>query len=249
MIHYHEYTAPIEYIGISKYLHRLEMYLYPRSSWVSHTNRFRMNFFIKDIAPIRLPNPQIVKNYPPKFWQRKPNEFINSPLKIVYVGALGLSSMYVSEFANWVVDQKGKVIWDIYALVYSKEVESFFNSLNSEYIKLNPSVDYFNLPSILKNYDVGIILYKGIIVNQVYLEPNKLFEYLTIGLDVWFPIELIGSLGFVSNDYSPKVIPIDFNKLEEANLTEIILKKENIIMHNFACENELSALLSQLFSY
>lgn len=247
MIHYHEYTAPKEHTGVIKYLHYFEMYLYPISAWVSHTNRFRMDYFAKDILPLVLPNPQILCNYPPKSWQKVPRTTTQSPLKIVYIGALGLTSMYVNEFANWVSKQKGKVQWDIYAWNYSNEVKLFFDSLDCNFIRLNKAVDYFSLPTILEGYDVGVILYKGVIYNHVYSVSNKLFEYLTIGLDVWFPSEIKGSLDLVSRDRSPKVIPIDFNRIDEIELIETSKKTEIVKTYNLSCEEELLPLLNLLF--
>src|SRR5260221_2369736 len=46
LIHYHEYTSSEEYqngMWLSKYFHARERWLYPNSTWISHTNKSRMD--------------------------------------------------------------------------------------------------------------------------------------------------------------------------------------------------------------
>lgn len=52
---------------------------------------------------------------------------------------------------------------------------------------LDSGINYSDLPGVIRAYDVGVILYNGHIANYVFNAPNKLFEYLACGLDVWSP--------------------------------------------------------------
>ena len=75
-------------------------------------------------------------------------------------------------------------------------------------------VPYELMPSILSNYDIGVILYKGVIPNHIYAVSNKLFEYWACGLDVWFSDKMTGSLQYSRTDFYPKLIPVNFEELD-----------------------------------
>ena len=200
-IHYHEYTSKEEYAGgtkLLKFFHYLEKLLYPAAQWVSHTNKYRMEYFEKDIFPGVIPVKKILPNYPPRSWFFPPKGAIQKPVKIVYVGALSMHTMYTEEFVDWVIQQNGNVTWDIYTTNIKEKAKIFFDKLQSDFITLKEGVNYDELPLILKNYDVGVILYQGIIANHIFSAPNKLFEYLACGLDVWFPLTLKGSFSYIT---------------------------------------------------
>ncbi|HLX92633.1 MAG TPA: hypothetical protein VKR32_13170 [Puia sp.] len=218
-IHYHEYTSPEDYLKQGKFyrlLHKLERIIYPVSQWLSHTNQERMQLFLKDNQDILIPHPFILPNYPPRSWKpRKVLPVHTTPLKIVYIGALSLETMYVKEFIDWVLQQKGEVIFDIYSSNCTEDAKAYLQSMESDLVHLYEGVDYFSLPEILAKYDIGVILYKGHLQNYIYNAPNKLFEYLACGLDVWFPDILVTTRNYVTTDSYPKVISIRFSELDQ----------------------------------
>ncbi|HMG81454.1 MAG TPA: hypothetical protein VK559_00330, partial [Ferruginibacter sp.] len=70
-IHYHEYTSTEEYsngMKLNRYFHKHEKYLYPMAEWVSQTNEYRMQKFIKNLSSVTVANPRILPNYPPANW-------------------------------------------------------------------------------------------------------------------------------------------------------------------------------------
>ncbi len=247
LIHYHEYTSPQEYdsgMVLTKYFHSLEKKHYNRALWVSHTNEFRMNMFLKDIQPISILNPQIVPNYPPRSWYMKPNRDLRIPIKIVYVGALSLSTMYTCEFANWVLAQQGKVQWDIFSVNCTADARDFLIDLNSDLITLKGGIDYADIPINLKHYDIGIVLYKGVLLNHIFSVSNKLFEYLALGLDVWFPIEIRGSLHLLNEQVSPKVIAVNFLDMMNYDVMRMAEKTKEHIKPAIFCEDAIEPLLT-----
>jgi len=225
-IHYHEYTSPQEYASgmkLTRHFHKKEKKLYPKAEWISHTNSFRMNFFLQDIGVANLENTRILPNYPPKSWLKQPKVKNSTPLKIVCVGALSLSTMYTKEFSEWVLLQKGAVSWDIYTSNVTDEARAYLQGLKSEWIHLFEGVPYEQLPEILRIYDVGVVLYKGgHILNHVYSAPNKLFEYIICGLDVLFPLNLIGSRELENRNSLPRVLGQDFTSLDKLTLVELL---------------------------
>lgn len=232
-IHYHEYMTPAEYQGgmqLVKWFHQMEKKIYARARGISHTNASRVQRFVRDMNGVVLPPTFIFPNYPPRAWSRGTPEAAKTvagrqpeasgrlvagrQLKTVYIGAFSLDTMYVREFAGWVVAQQGAVTWDIYSLNSTPEAREFILALPGDRVKLYPGVEYNDLPDVLAAYDVGVILYTGHVPNWVDNAPNKLFEYWNTGLDVWFPKKMSGSLPYMTTTTYPKVVAVDFQNLE-----------------------------------
>lgn len=224
-IHYHEYTSPAEYkqgMFVARWLHWLEKRIYKKAVWVSHTNLQRAKLFAEDIGSAAPAEVQAIPNYPPRKWKQV-SASITSPksnrIGFVYVGALSLDTMHLVSFANFIAGNPLKYYWDIYSDNFSPEVISFFERHNAPNIFFRGGVEYDDLPSILPHYDIGVILYKGHIPNYIYNAPNKLFEYLTAGLDAWFPREMEGCVPYKTYKTYPEVLEIDFQQL---NIEEVI---------------------------
>jgi len=251
-IHYHEYTSPQEYREgppLQRFFHSLEKKIYTKTSWLSHTNTFRLDLFKQDIAPIKATGLAVFPNYPPASWLVSPGAAIGTPVKVVYAGSLDTKNMFSREFANWVISHNGKIKWDIYCYNFSKEAYDYFSQLNSPFISLNAGIDYEKLPRLLRQYDIGVILYKGHIKNHVYNTPNKLFEYLVSGLDVWYPEEMIGCYEYDSTEYRPKVIRLNFQKLKSYTLEQLTGRATGIRKQlNFTVEESSKPLVNNLLN-
>jgi hypothetical protein len=253
-IHYHEYTSGAEYQAAGYLVnktHQLEKRIYPQAVWISQTNADRVRLFENDCKGVGLPEVRVFPNYPPVAWQaaigKKAGE--ERPLKIVYVGALSLDTMYTREFAAWVVGRKGKVQWDIYSDNITPEARKYLESLAPGPIQFRNSVSYVDLPGVLGGYDIGVVLYKGHIPNYVYNAPNKLFEYLACGLDVWFPSIMKGSLPYVTNGTFPRVQALDFEHLEGLDVSGLI-EREGLQKKPFSffCEPLFALLFHEMNS-
>jgi hypothetical protein len=230
LVHYHEYTSPDEYrngMTLSKWMHEMEKKMYPEMKWVSHTNELRMEKFIQDHNGIRIPGMHILPNYPPYQW--KTSAFAGKSARdgIVYVGALGLETMYIREFASWVLSQNGKVVWDIYSNNAEEQALHYLLSLDPKIIRFKGAVNYYQLPSVLSRYRAGVVLYNGHIQNYILNAPNKLFEYLACDLDVCFPNVMTGATPYITTDTYPKVIAVDFKKMESFTL-ESLFNREGL---------------------
>lgn len=251
-IHYHEYTSPGEFdkgMKLVSQFHKKEKYLYPKASWVSHTNKYRMQQFVADSEPVVINNQHILPNYPPKNWFIQPLTGIEMPVKIIYVGALSLNTMYTIEFAEWVIQQNGKVVWDIYSLNITDDAKDYLNSFASSWINIQPGVEYYDLPVIIKKYAVGVVLYNGHIPNYIDNAPNKLFEYLACGLDVWFPVVMKGSLPYITKGSFPKVMAIDFTKMQNFSLVDAVDRNGYIYKPtSFFCEEALEDIANRFFT-
>ena len=248
-IHYHEYTSPTEYQAVKfmGFLHRFEKKILTTAAWVSHTNSYRLKLFEEDLLPLQIGNAFVMPNYPPSSWYSPARPEVERPLRIVYAGALSLSSMYTKEFAQWVIQQEGNVRWDIYAYNITPETKLYLRELNTNFIQVKAGVSYNELPEILKHYQVGVILYQGVIPNHIYSVSNKLYEYLVCGLAVWFPSEIVGSFEYVTENTYPEVIKLDFTMLTDYKVEALMNRATSSLKEfDFSCEKCLAPLVKKL---
>lgn len=247
--HYHEYTTPKEYekgMLLSRKFHVLEKRMYKDMDGLSHTNEYRMSFFLKDTSPITPLSTNIFPNFPPRKWYDTIKRSTSVVIRIVYIGSLSMDTMYTREMAAWVLAQDGKVTWDIYSFNFSPGAKAYLSALNTSIIRLKEGVNYESLPTILGNYDIGVILYTGHIPNYVYNAPNKLFEYLGAGLQVWIPDSLVGAFPYLEANEHPRVLALDFKTLSKMCYKDIVLGERNSASKIYCAEEVYKPLLKYL---
>jgi len=256
-IHYHEYAPPQWYengMRLVKKYHTFETkFLYRKADWISQTNKDRVELFLNDNPEVDAEKMKILPNYPPKSWHKNYKDVKsvnNKTLKAVYVGSLSLEATFIQEYCEWVMSQKGKVTFDVYSYNLHEDTYNYLANLRSPYIHFfEDGIEYRKLPSIISKYDVGLILYKGLNDNFIYNAPNKLFEYLACGLDVWCSDKMLGVIPYL-NEEKPRVIHVDFLEID----FEILLKsrnQESKAYENktlFSAEDALGPLVKKLLS-
>lgn len=251
LAHYHEYTSPAEYkngMWLNRKSFAIELKMIHRLHWISHTNADRVALFRKEF---NLPNDleiHTMANYPPKSWKAQDPRMRNAeePIKMVYWGALGGPTMYIEELCDWVQEQKGRVLLHLISHQCGADVREYLLSLGSEWIHLHDGVDYNELPSLSGQYDLGVILYKGHIDNYVYNAPNKLFEYMGLGLKVWYPKTMIGISNFLKNTAIHTVRQVDFERLPTLGELEQFLSMDQGDTGKYIAEEEYQKILSYL---
>jgi hypothetical protein len=220
MVHYHEYTTPKEYevgMQILKWSYLFERRYYHNFDWISHTNEKRLELFKNDNKIINNARFHVMPNYPLRNWMEASTykrDLLDDKIKFIYVGPLNSEDTYILEFCNFIGSNERYEL-----LIFSQRVPQDFK----DYLKLNKisniqiggTISYNYLPCYLKSCHIGIILYKCNTLNQRFAAPNKLFEYLACGLDVWFPKEMEGCYEYKSN-VNPKVIEVNFDNIEES---------------------------------
>lgn len=240
-VHYHEYMTKDEYdrpgMKISKYNHKRETsFLYKHISWISQTNIKRIELFLKDYPFVASSVCHVLPNYPPRLWHEKIKKHSNdNVIRCVYIGSLSLTNTFIEEFCTWVSQQNGHVLFDIFSFNFHSDVKAFITSLHSPYISFNTrGVAYSQIPEVLKKYDVGVLLYKAYSPNVEYCEPNKFYEYLICGLDVWYPKEMTLLREMDKTSFSPRITMLDFNAMEKYSPLIDRMVVDNTNYHYFA---------------
>jgi hypothetical protein len=255
-VHYHEYTTKDEYatgMFIERLSHSVEKKMYDSFKWISHTNKERLAFFANDC---NIKNDQILRvmpNYPMSDWNKVKSETIQVPtgkncLRFIYVGPINFEDTYVKEMCIY-IGSRPEATLEIVSNRIPQYFLDFIHRNNYTNITLLGEVKNSDLPHLLQSNKIGLILYKCKTQNQIYAQPNKLFEYLRVGLDVWFPKEMIGCYEFQSLE-NTKVVCIDFNNIEisEKNYLPVFNDSMNF-SHDYTAENATSELMKSLRLY
>ena len=80
---------------------------------------------------------------------------------------------------------------------------------------INEGIEYFEIPKILKNYHVGVVLYKAVTLNYKYNSPNKIFEYLACGLDVWISDKLLSVKHYINEQNKNRILQLNMEKIQD----------------------------------
>ncbi|MCB0704398.1 MAG: hypothetical protein KDC34_03775 [Saprospiraceae bacterium] len=253
-IHYHEYTSQEEQVNgmvLTRLIHKSEKWLYPRAQWISHTNSRRMQLFLEDEHLVASDlSTRIMPNYPPEAWlkMRQAKTETVRPVKLVYVGSLGFNSTYIREVCEWVQRSDGRYSLDIYSYQMEEEVRRYIGEIGGQAIKLHRPINYTEIPKVLPEYDIGLILYKGHIPNYIHNAPNKLFEYHICGLSIWYPEEMEGCHSVDPTDFGPPIICVNFKKLDQMAPVMPNKKKLSVAYNNYpyTCQKSLTPIMEAL---
>ncbi len=228
-IHYHEYRDRDEYSQAGMRLVRLNhwierKFLYRRAEWISQTNADRNRMFREDLPGVDAGKLKILPNYPPKSWGDGPRatwRHCDDGLHLVYVGAVSLRDTYIGPLVDWLRSDGSPhgVTLDIYSYNNDAETRDFLHSSTCDSVRFHArGVPYHEIPNLLVDYHVGLILYQANSRNYVYNASNKLFEYLALGLDVWYPPPMLGVKPYANDQSWPRVLETDFEQLSQLDL-------------------------------
>jgi len=222
-VHFHEYISVSEKEQSSRYmkfLFKCEEQLLKKFT-CSHTNEDRKALFLKDNPNLNPGKVEVYPNFPPKTWwqeygqNKKPWQ--GGKIKLVYVGVLDADTMFLEEVLTWVSENPEELELTIFSQSISESAKALLLKFISNSIILKPSLNYYHLPSELVRYDIGLVMYRGHIPNFVFNVPNKVYEYLSCGLQV-FSDSVISSL---KDTDLPGVILCDLKELNEQAISII----------------------------
>jgi len=256
LIHNHEYYEPAQFerpgMRLVKWSHSRETgHLYRKAAWISQTNQDRLRFFLQDYPFIDHRIAHALPNYPPRAWIGRctsQERTSDRPLRLVHVGAVSLEDSHVREICEWTVQKQGKVTLDFYDYKIPKTTRSFLANMESPWIRcFDRGVPYAELPTVLGEYHVGLVLHRGTNVNYTYNAPNKLFEYLACGLDVWCPREMQGTKPYLCSNARPRVVAVDFAEEQGINSAEAsVSNAQPFVPSSYCFEDVLPELVSAL---
>lgn len=255
LLHCHEYTSPENYndMWLVKKMHTMEAKMYAHNyEWISHTNEVRLSQFRTDNNLNEADNRifHTMPNYPSRSWKEYKTEFGSTTrTRLVFVGSLGYNNMYLQETVDWVSLNKDYLSLDIYAYNIDKKARDLLLNNGRDCVRYFGGINYKDLPQTLKNYDVGLVMYKPFSYNTVIAVSNKVFEYLACGLDVWFSEDMTYTHSYSRQNSYPKIIPLNFKRLNEF-IFKSALNREglNKADDNYFYENIYGAIYKSMVS-
>ena len=222
-VHYHEYREPSHFRDRGNLVARIgrwceTCFLHRRAEWISHTNDDRLKMFLQDHPDVRPDVLRSLPNYPPGLWLPVIAKNLSDrreidTVRLVYVGALSLRDTFIRPLLEWItIHQSGpRILLDIYAGSMDSDTRQFLETVDVNGVQVYfAGVPYGMLPQILPHYDIGLILYRGNSFNYRYNAPNKLFEYLLCGLDVWYPSQMPGIRPVAATIVEQNVVELNF---------------------------------------
>ena len=218
LIHYHEFVSKDEMRSASAYsqfLCFLENRLLSKAIWVSQTNLERKFKFQSLFPQMNEKQLRVFPNYPSDNWVVKGKNRKNEDpdiVKFIHVGSLGIETTFVREFIEWIQMQNGRAT----LTVISQNLEQAVIDLISQkqWVTLIRDIPYQELPEMIVEHNVGVVLYKGHVPNFVYNVPNKVNEYLACGLNVWYSDVLISTQKFAAENPQYPLFSVDFSRGE-----------------------------------
>ena len=224
-LYFHEYISLLECQTSSIYmkiLFKLEDQLL-RKHQCSHTNEDRKRLFLKDKPFLKSENVEVSPNMPPKSWWIQFGQFkktnTDGKIRLVHVGAADHKTMYIKEVLEWAKENSKKIELTFISQQLEKETKQLILNYCSSSISILNPIDYYDLPEELIKYDIGLVLYNGYIPNHIYSVPNKVYEYLACGLQVWYSKDLLttDNLNYKSNDNENDILIPSFLKILRNN--------------------------------
>lgn len=252
-IHHHEYHDPHQFLRpgmrLVRFYHWLEkVYIFRRAEWISHTNQDRIRLFQRDFPQIPKSKFRELPNFPPGIWLESVNRAwkqTGEKLRLVYVGSLSLKDTYIKEVIDWISSDGGSHCeLHVYSYNFTQDVAQLFNDCRSDRVFFrSEGVPYERIPEMLSEFHVGLILYKGTTTNYVFNASNKLFEYHALGLDVWYPVQMLGVSRYTQTDKAPRIVALDFDNLESVNINTLRGRSEiPFAQRTETCESALTPL-------
>jgi len=260
-IHHHEYYAPEDYLRPGMRLPHLgcrleQSYLFRHAAWISQTNEDRLRL-AKEHHP-KVPDDvwRTLPNYPPKDWCSKEKRTDAAKkegrLRLIYVGSASFQDTYIREIVRWVASHPDTVLLHISGYNVAQDAWEWLEKERFPNVTFDANgYEYDELPNILVDFDIGLVLYKGNTTNFVYNVPNKVFEYLACGLDVWYPKEMKGMRNMDWGGIN-KPLEIDFQLLTSHHSINYPPRARNAHLKPdfpFSAENALLPLLDELGIY
>ncbi len=156
---------------------------------IMHAEQHRLDYFNRTY-----PNAAksfLLENLPYYQPEIKREEHIG--LKAVYLGVLTPDRYCTQMLEAFAKTGNNNIFFDLVGYYvrkgYEKEIKNCMRQLKSENIKVLPPVLHSEIYRFLAGYDVGLAFYKRTNLNNYFCAPNKVYDYIQLGMPV------------ISNDY------------------------------------------------
>jgi hypothetical protein len=226
-IHHHEFYAPNDFLADGMRLVRVgarleKNDLFQRAEWISQTNGDRLALLIRN-SGVTHSQTHVLPNYPPREWVQRasmPGSQSGNDsgvTRLIYLGSASRTDTFIEEAARWVAQRPAELRLSVVGNNISEDVWDMLAALRATNITTDKTGwRYDELPERLKDFDAGLILYRGSTQNFVYNVPNKAIEYLAAGLNVWFPPQMRSMHSLMLDRPELPLTEVDFENMPDS---------------------------------
>jgi hypothetical protein len=245
-IHFHEYISLPEKTAASLYMKLLFHFerILIFANTCSHTNEDRKSLYLADYPLLRPNAVYVFPNLPPRSWWLEFGRWkkcsISKKIKLVHFGVLSAETMFLEEILVWVSSNANELELTFFSQEITKSAKDLFVKYHSPSIILKNPVDYFNIPKILINFNIGLVLYKGHNPNYLFNIPNKVFEYISCGVKV----VSCGNLFTLKKTFQHDILFLDINNLCSRSLIDLRHHLSLPSFYSFENTPKLSSLVN-----
>ena len=182
----------------------------------------------------------------PYYQKILPSPKVNNNYKCVYLGIL-TPGRYIEEmitaFASKDLNSLTLDIIGFGSKDYEKHIAAICKEKNIKNVRLLPPVPHNEIYKVLKNYDIGMAFYRNINLNNYYCAPNKVYDYIQLGIPVLtndFPglknVVEYNNIGICISEVNELSIKTSINTIIDNNIK---LNIDDSIRHRFSWENQV----------
>jgi len=129
----------------------------------------------------------------------------SKPIRCVYVGSF-MPDRYCAEMLNGFSQMNGlEVTFDMAGFYgragYERIIKSQLEAIETKRIRILPPVPHSEMYHFLSYYDIGLAFYQNTNLNNYYCAPNKVYDYIQMGMPV------------ITNDYPGLLDEVQKNAL------------------------------------
>jgi len=151
---------------------------------IIHANKYRLEYFVKKYK-LSKENNFVVENFASYFPLPLRDNTLNEKLKVIYFGAIGdRRNIEDLVLAAGSIDEMDLDLIGFGSNEFLNKIKNIIELNRIVNVNIKDAIDESLLPSILKDYHIGIAFYPNVELNNWYCASNKVWQYLQGGLSI-----------------------------------------------------------------
>jgi len=182
---------------------QIHNYILKHADVVIHAEQRRLEYFHRTYKTAA--NPFLLENLPfyradgPPFRDRSKN------IRCVYIGGF-MPGRYCEEMLiGFSKLKKAEVTFDMVGFYgrasYKETIKEVLKKIDTSRIRILPPVSHSEMYDFLARYDIGLAFYMNTNLNNYYCAPNKVYDYIQMGMPV------------ITNDYPGLIDMVQKNQV------------------------------------
>jgi|GEM_PF-1295387 len=181
---------------------QIHNYILKKADVVMHAEKRRLEYFSKTY---RTEAKQFLLENLPFFKNHVPERGLRKSIRCVYVGGF-MPGRFIEEILIGFSELNEKSVFlDMIGFYsppnYEIKIRKLIANIDTSHIKFLPPVSHSKMYNTLSSYDIGLAFYSNTNLNNYYCAPNKIYDYIQMGIPV------------ITNDYPGLIDVIQKNRL------------------------------------